>query len=313
MRKYHLVLIGLFGLGANAQIYTPGNTTQGSTNSQNVGIGTSQTQAKLHVKSRDGMGIVLDVGVAGPLIGGGFAQTTYPFELRYSNSTGLLANGASYPLNEVRLRMHNNGRLDLGSTFQAFPLRSNSRLNVMHGMTLFGSSSNYMFMHNNSIRWYNNGHGHFKISHGNANNSLGRDLFSIDPNGAATFTGNATINDYLAISTSTIVGDYKLFVGGAMLAEEVVVKLQADWPDYVFMPNYPLMPLEDLERFVLKNQRLPNIPSAKTVAKEGQNLGENQKVLVEKIEELTLYLIAINKELEKAKAKIEALENAQQL
>jgi len=103
-------------------------------------------------------------------------------------------------------------------------------------------------------------------------------------------------------------GGYGLYVVDGILTEEVVVKLEADWPDYVFQLTYRLMPLEELEAFVQNNNHLPKVPSAAVVAKEGQKLGENQKVLLEKIEELTLYLIEMNKELKSAQAKIEALE-----
>jgi hypothetical protein len=70
------------------------------------------------------------------------------------------------------------------------------------------------------------------------------------------------------------------------------------------------MPLEELETFINRNQHLPNIPSATEVATQSQKLGENQKVLVEKVEEFTLYLIEMNKELQAAKAEIKALKVA---
>ena len=60
--------------------------------------------------------------------------------------------------------------------------------------------------------------------------------------------------------------------------------------------------------FVKKNRHLPGVPSAAKVAKEGQALGANQQILLEKVEELTLYMIQLNKELEAAQARIGELE-----
>lgn len=92
---------------------------------------------------------------------------------------------------------------------------------------------------------------------------------------------------------------YKLGVGGRIICEELKVKLQsAGWPDYVFANNYKLKPLEELENYIKINQHLPNIPAAKTVETEGLEVGEMQRRMMEKIEELTLYVIDLKKEIE---------------
>ncbi|MGD8779801.1 MAG: hypothetical protein PVH88_12670 [Ignavibacteria bacterium] len=82
---------------------------------------------------------------------------------------------------------------------------------------------------------------------------------------------------------------YKLAVAGDMIAEEVVVKLEDDWPDKVFEEDYDLKPLTEVENFIKENKRLPDIPSAEEVKEEGLSIGEMQAKLLEKIEELTLY------------------------
>tara|TARA_A100000171_G_scaffold49782_1_gene59608 strand:+ start:17919 stop:18908 length:990 start_codon:yes stop_codon:yes gene_type:complete len=68
-------------------------------------------------------------------------------------------------------------------------------------------------------------------------------------------------------------------------------------PDYVFQPNYKLKNLNELEAFIQANSHLPNIPNAKEIETNGQNLGEMQLKLLEKIEELTLYVIGQEKSL----------------
>lgn len=95
---------------------------------------------------------------------------------------------------------------------------------------------------------------------------------------------------------------YMLAVGGKVIAEEVVVMVQSNWPDYVFETGYSLPSLSELEAYLRVNRHLPNVPSAVEVKDNGVNLGEMNAVLLKKVEELTLYMIEANK-------KIEALNN----
>ncbi len=88
---------------------------------------------------------------------------------------------------------------------------------------------------------------------------------------------------------------YKFAINGKMICEEVRVALSANWPDYVFSDNYKLPSLHEIEKFIADNNHLPNIPSAKEVEKSGIELGEMNRKLLEKIEELTLYIIEQNK------------------
>jgi hypothetical protein len=91
---------------------------------------------------------------------------------------------------------------------------------------------------------------------------------------------------------------YKLRVGGKIFGEEVRVQLQSAWPDYVFDKKYKKLSLEELEKYVNENKHLPNIPSAAEVEKDGQHLGEIQRKMLEKIEELSLYVIELKKEID---------------
>jgi hypothetical protein len=90
--------------------------------------------------------------------------------------------------------------------------------------------------------------------------------------------------------------DYKLAVAGNIIAEKVKVKKQSSgWPDFVFEPQYKLPDLLQLESFVKQNKHLPEIPSASEIEKDGQDLGEMNRLLLQKVEELTLYLIELKK------------------
>jgi hypothetical protein len=101
----------------------------------------------------------------------------------------------------------------------------------------------------------------------------------------------------LAIGTLTPATGYELSVNGQVICEELVVQNSAEWPDYVFAEDYDLMPLEEVEANIKKNKHLPGIPSAKKIGEDGIPLGQIQKQMMEKIEELTLHLIQQNKRL----------------
>lgn len=72
-------------------------------------------------------------------------------------------------------------------------------------------------------------------------------------------------------------------------------------PDYVFDEDYDLMSVDELEKYIASEHHLPNIPSADEYKKEGVDLGEMNRLLLEKVEELTLYIIELNKEMEEVK------------
>lgn len=98
----------------------------------------------------------------------------------------------------------------------------------------------------------------------------------------------------VGIGTST--PKAKLAVNGDILATKVKVT-QEGWPDYVFEQGYDLMPLATLETYINKHKHLPEMPSAKEVETKGLDLGQTQSNLLQKIEELTLYLIEQDKSL----------------
>jgi hypothetical protein len=102
-------------------------------------------------------------------------------------------------------------------------------------------------------------------------------------------------------------GDYKLAVEGIIGARKVKVTTTS-WADYVFENDYTLPTLAEVENFIQKNKHLPGVPSAKEVEVNGLDLGDNQAVLLKKIEELTLYLIDQNKKLADQQKKIETLQ-----
>lgn len=98
---------------------------------------------------------------------------------------------------------------------------------------------------------------------------------------------------------------YKLAVNGAIITEEVTVKVSEDWPDYVFNKDYALLPLQQLESYIESNRHLPGIPSAENIRDEGLRLGEMERLLLKKIEELTLYIIQQDYKMEELETRLD--------
>ena len=126
-------------------------------------------------------------------------------------------------------------------------------------------------------------------------------------------TSSSTTNGKIYLGASSIfpnsTGNYKLFVEGGILTEKVKVALRstANWADFVFADNYKLMPLTEVEKFVAINKHLPGIDSASELTKNGLDLAVMQSKQMEKIEELTLYIIDQNKTIEKNQKEMEEL------
>jgi hypothetical protein len=96
-----------------------------------------------------------------------------------------------------------------------------------------------------------------------------------------------------------------LAVFGDIKSKKVKVTV-SDWPDYVFEKKYPLPSLSDIEQFIQKNNHLPEVPSAKEVQEKGLDLGENQAILLKKIEELTLYIIEQDKRISRLETELKS-------
>lgn len=118
-----------------------------------------------------------------------------------------------------------------------------------------------------------------------------------------TSTGN------VGIGTAT--PKEKLSVNGKIRAKEIKVET-ANWPDYVFAEGYNVGTLQELESYIKSNKHLPEVPSAKEAEANGVELGEMYKLLLKKVEELTLYLIEKDKQIKKLEDRMANLEKQKQ-
>lgn len=143
----------------------------------------------------------------------------------------------------------------------------------------------------------------FTISFTNGYSSGGSSLWTATGSDINYTAGN------VAIGTNAIPSGYKLAVNGNIIAEELKVQLQSQWPDYVFVGGYHLPSLEQVEQHIEENGHLVNIPSAKEVESNGIEVGEMNRLLLEKIEELTLYTIDQEKQLQQLTREIKELKS----
>lgn len=125
---------------------------------------------------------------------------------------------------------------------------------------------------------------------------------SFKSNGDVILVSNKNaVSGNVAIGTTDTKG-FKLAVNGNISAKEIKVEATV-WPDYVFEPGYQSLSLRELEDYIKLHKHLPEIPSALEVKRDGIALGEMNKMLLKKIEELTLYLIEKDKEILELKQK----------
>jgi len=136
-------------------------------------------------------------------------------------------------------------------------------------------------------------------------------IFNTDSGGLVDYTGSAWLRERCSGAcggggafNGTIPSS--LAVNGTITAQKLRIT-PTRWSDYVFAPDYRLPSLESVEKYIRQNNHLPGIPSAVEAERKGIDVGESQAALLKKIEELTLYIIRQNKELQQQDERIKEL------
>ena len=210
------------------------------------------------------------------------------------DSTGYLQFFTSDGALTERMRIDKLGNVGIGTTSPIGNLdvignNDSAFMMLAAGTTLTGGDANLFFSEDHDGTYgmkfqYDGGTNQMYLL-GKANSTIYGPHLSVDRN-----TGE------LGVGTTDVPTGYKMAVAGKLIAEEITVALQANWPDYVFANDYDLMPLEEVENSIETNGHLPGMPSALEVEENGVQVGEMQRMMMEKIEELTLYMIELKKD-----------------
>ncbi len=171
------------------------------------------------------------------------------------------------------------------------------------GWSVFGQSNQWWKIMGTDLANLNTGN----VTIGNG---AGEQKLHIFGNAKITDSGNSDGKLFIGTTTTEEINaaNYSLLVGGSGIMTELKINLTANWPDYVFSDQYRLMPIHELERHIDEHGHLPGIPSAEQISKEeGFFVGELQRAMLEKLEELTLYVIELKKENEQLQEEIAAL------
>ena len=157
---------------------------------------------------------------------------------------------------------------------------------------------------------FDNGHFAYQMQH-TGNSTQGNDYLAFqvyNPNGSQVTPYALAINSSGNVGIGTPVPDARLAVNGTIHAKEVRVDLNVPGADYVFGKCYPLKSLSAVNKYVSLNHHLPDVPSAKSMEKNGIDVSRMNMKLLQKVEELTLYLIQLKKENAQQNERLKKLE-----
>jgi hypothetical protein len=289
--------------GGGSSSWVTNNNNISNTNNGNVGIGTSSPFYKLEVNGNGAFfGSTVNYGFNGQqyVFGGGAVRLT-------SAASGTVNHSILIDGNQVQSFYTDQALIDEFSN----PLL----LNALGGNVGIGTSNP---LPNSKLTLQTDGDYATAITIRNPSGSASFETYVGGPvNGntislgtqgnmpIAIFTNGANrlfINAAGNVGIGTDNPTYKLSVRGNIRSNEVVV--ETGWADYVFADDYKLRSLEEVESFIQQHKHLPNIPSAAEIEKDGLPVGDTQKRMMEKIEELTLYIIQLKKEMAEIKSSI---------
>ncbi|MCC9073594.1 hypothetical protein LNQ49_18610 [Flavobacterium sp. F-65] len=295
-------------ISLQAQLYTPTGTILGNSLNSNIGIGTNAPLEKLSISGDHG-----DTRFLLHSTGGGTDVRQADLML-WASEPGLTYNGVGIGnnihnfknnlggislLNPARggsyIRLLDNSMLfnvvsSSGTDRQAFSIDSNGTIAIGRQEAPGNTVGEIIRL---SILPYGHTGGPWTIK--------SRDIHGyafMDINYGSTGS-TLTIKSNQNVGIGTKDPAYKLDVCGTIRSNEVKVDLLASCvPDYVFADDYKLKSLQEVEEFIKQNSHLPEIPSAKEIEKNGLMLAEMNMSLLKKIEEMTLYMIEMKKEIE---------------
>ncbi|HYG01941.1 MAG TPA: hypothetical protein VD927_05810 [Chryseosolibacter sp.] len=340
--KLFFLILFLGSLNAYAQWNLSGtNPGEIYYNGGNIGIGTSNPEATLHIKGQ------LKFPTAGATMGSsagiiGYASD-FLYDDAYLNTYGFGFHGyddgnGTHGINAYvsayygidfftgkvsRLRINRNGKVGIGTNDPQQALHVKGRM-YLEGTEAYPDGKNKTYFHwkghslimGTEVDKY--AHNRIEIKPGGSTSGPLYSYFELFSSPAPnthelkmrlSSEGVSFINSgKVGIGTST--PDQLLTVKGKIHSEEVIVDLNVPGPDYVFEPDYNLPSLDSIETYIKANKHLPEVPSAKEMEANGISLSEMNMVLLKKVEELTLHLIEQNKMMVEQQKEINSLKES---
>jgi len=318
-------LLSLFSYAAFSQQWTTSGNNIYNANTGNVGIGTTAPDTRFHIKSNN-----VTFPWAGPLRIEAQSNSNM-ISMNHNGSWGTVWVGSGnsstgpwtplyfYTGGNLTMTMNNDGSVGIGTGTNA-PLSKLSvtdgdiRINatttnrgiILDAVSTVNLASLISMKRDNTNRWTfgttgNSGADDFFFNRfSNTGAYLGTPFVFRRATGNSVFLeGNVAIGTNLDNNPN----GYKLAVNGKIGAKEVQVEnTSSTWADYVFEKDYALRSLDEVESFIKENKHLPEIPSAEEVKENGHKLGEMDVLLLKKVEELTLYMIELKKEVDAVRA-----------
>ncbi len=235
-----------------------------------------------------GTNLLFHTGMASPGTGGILRMTI-------SNSTGHVGIGTATPndrldVNGGNIRINDNKLYFRGTTDVNHGIGYNAiGFTSVNGPVLFGWNGGLLGSYTGTaaaaLRWDNSGN----VTIGSATAATGSKL---------TVTGSSAGTDNMInVLDNTGATNFRVKANGYVYARDITVQVAA-FPDYVFDTTYQLMPLRQLGTYVRTEHHLPGVPAAATVQQEGMSVGQMNVLLMEKVEELTLYVIDLQAQID---------------
>ncbi|MDY6880514.1 MAG: hypothetical protein SV686_09740 [Thermodesulfobacteriota bacterium] len=262
-----------------------------------VGLGTSTPAVELHVKDGDTPTVRLEQD-------GTYGWTPQTWDLAGNESNFFIrdvTNGSRLPL-----------RIQPGTPSSTLSLRSDGKVGIG---TWSPEATLEVERSDNTAQ--------IKVED-TGNQSFPQTLFLLKNNGSVRFdledTAQAVtwvfqnhLGKFAVTKAGTGVREMELDQDGNLVLQGTLTVRagegdEATYPDYVFEKDYPLMPLSELESFIKEKKHLPKVSSAKELASKGLNMTEMQLTLLEKVEELTLYILAQQRTINNLEARLEAIQ-----